>query len=222
MKGDSMTRDELKQRINEARAENVDGTCSRAWRKMVDYVEQQNAGQWREQALALEAENEMLRKRADRLQHDLERAERLWSAFCDKGNELSTENDRLGAEVEGWRGSAAYFADEVCAAEAEIAKLRESVDELDRFAEQMTKKWRAEKRTMRKWRQKSGKLEVENKWLCDALNKLEPFAYTAFARVPGQDGKWHDERTCRVCGAVIEMHEDRHGAGHRYDCVFAR
>ena len=63
-------------------------------------------------------------------------------------------------------------------------------------------------------------LRAEIERLRAALHKLEPFAYTAFAGGQGQDGKWHDERTCRVCGAAIEMHEDRHGAGHRDDCVF--
>ena len=111
-----MDKRELEDRVDAARAENV-GTCSGAWKRMVDYTEEQNAGQWREQAITLEAENERLRA---------------------------------------------------------------------------------------------------------ALSKLEPFAYTAFAGGQGQDGKWHDERTCRVCGAAIEMHEDRHGAGHRYDCVYAQ
>lgn len=127
MKGDNMTKDELEQRVNEARAKNLEGTVSQKWHDMVEYT-------------------------------------------------LRAEIDRQREAAEGWCGAAAGFVDEIRAAEAEIAKLRA------------------------------------------ALFKLEPFAYVPLTAGQGQDGKWHDRRGCRLCGAIIEVGQD---TIHREDCVFA-
>jgi len=80
-----MTKDELEQRVNDARAKNLDGTVSRKWHDAIEYA-------------------------------------------------LRAENERLQGELEGWRGSAAHFADEVGVAEAEIAKLREALRKVERYA----------------------------------------------------------------------------------------
>jgi len=63
------------------------------------------------------------------------------------------------------------------------------------------------------------RLEIER--LCAALSKLEPYALTQFSGGQGRDGKWHDRRTCHVCGAVVEVDEDHRVTGHESDCVYA-
>jgi len=99
-----MTREELEQRLAEARAENA-GTCSGAWRKMVNYVEEQNAGQWREQAIALEIENERLCEQVSRVQHDAE-----------------------GTVSRAWHDAIEYSL------RREIERLRENLRKAERFA----------------------------------------------------------------------------------------
>ena len=84
-----MTKDELEQRVNDARAKNLDGTVSRKWHDAIEYA-------------------------------------------------LRAENERLQGELEGWRGSAAHFADEVGVAEAGIAKLREALRKAERHLLKLT------------------------------------------------------------------------------------
>ena len=63
------------------------------------------------------------------------------------------------------------------------------------------------------------RLEIER--LRAALRKLEPYALTRFSGGQGRDGRWHDRRTCHVCGAVVDVDAGHHVTGHSEDCVFA-
>lgn len=156
-----MTKDELEQRVNEARAKNLEGTVSQKWHDMVEYT-------------------------------------------------LRAEIDRQREAAEGWCGAAAGFVDEIRAAEAEIAKLRVLVAKLESALE------RAE-HLSKAFCDKGDELLHENEKLRAALHKLEPFACVPLTAGQGQDGKWHERRGCRLCGAINETGE----TVHREDCVFA-